>query len=92
VAHGRDADEAGTEDDVSERVLSSHQREILEALVRHWELLRCRDGARRWHMGELEVDGRAVRGLLRRGLLAYDPGGYAGGQLVLTNRGREVLL
>ena len=77
---------------MSERTISLHQREILEALARHWQLLRwrCRDGARRWHMGEGEVDGRAVRGLLQRGLLTQG-GDYVGGQLVLTNRGREVL-
>jgi len=68
--------------------LSPHQREILEWLMDHWELLRWRcNGSRRWHMGEMEVDGRAVRGLVARGLI--EPGGtYAGGQLVLTDAGR----
>ena len=70
-------------------VLSSHQREILEALTRHWELIRW-FRPRRWHMGDMAVDGRAVRGLLARGLI--EPGGdYAGGQLVLTERGRTAL-
>lgn len=72
--------------------LSPQQREILEALARQWELLRwrCRDGAHRWHMGEDEVDGRAVRGLRARGLV--EPGGdYAGGQMVLTELGQEAL-
>jgi hypothetical protein len=73
-------------------LLSPEQQMILEALTRHWELVRwrCNDGTPRWHMGEMEVDGRAVRGLLRRGLL--EPGGtFRGGQLVLTERGREAL-
>lgn len=69
-------------------VLSSHQREILEALADHWELLRwrCNDGSQRWHLGDMEVDGRAVRGLLQRGLLAHG-GCYVGGELVPTNAG-----
>lgn len=72
--------------------LTTHQREILEWLADRWELLRwrCNDRRQRWHMGEMEVDGRAVRGLRARGLVV--PGGtYAGGQLVLTDRGREAV-
>lgn len=66
--------------------MSEHQRDILAWLAGHWELLMW-ERPRRWHMGEMAVDGRAVRGLLRRGLVA--PGGdYAGGQLVLTEKGR----
>jgi hypothetical protein len=70
-------------------VLTDTQREILAALADGWELLRwrCNDGARRWHLGVDEVDGRSVRGLIVRGLLAHG-GTYAGGQLVLTEAGR----
>jgi hypothetical protein len=54
--------------------ISENQREILDALAGHWEVLRwrCNDGTHRWHMGEMEVDGRAVRGLWRRGLVEID--------------------
>ena len=73
-------------------VLSSYQREILEALAHRWELVRwrCRNGRQRWHMGEGEVDGRAVHGMWRRGLLAA---ARVGGSdcLVLTERGKEAL-
>lgn len=72
--------------------ISSRQREILEAMADHWELLRwrCRDGRQRWHLGDMEVDGRAVRGLLQRGLLAHG-GDYVGGELVLTDAGRRAV-
>jgi hypothetical protein len=68
------------------------QREILEALTRHWELLRwrCNDGGHRWHMGEDEVDGRAVRGLWQRGLVEIGMRGRLP-QLVLTDAGRSTL-
>lgn len=68
--------------------MTERQREILDALAGQWELLRwrCNDGTHRWHMGEMEVDGRSVHGLLRRGLI--EPGGdYVGGQLVLAEAG-----
>jgi hypothetical protein len=72
--------------------LSRHQREILEWLAGHWELLRwrCGDGTHRWHMGEMEVDGRAVRGLQQRGMVERG-GEFDGGQLVLTDLGRQAL-
>lgn len=72
---------------MSGAMLSSHQREILEAMADHWELLRwaCRDGSQRWHMGEDEVDGRSVAGLRRRRLIVWDHG-YD--RLVLTDAGR----
>lgn len=73
-------------------VLSSQQREILDALADHWELLRwrCNDGSHRWHLGDMEVDGRAVRGLLQRGLLVHG-GDFIGGQLLLMDAGRVAL-
>ena len=76
--------------DMTACVLSSYQREILEALASRWELIRwrCLDGRQRWHMGEGEVDGRAVRGLQRRGLNTWSDG-YD--RLVLTDRGKAAL-
>lgn len=73
--------------------LSSHQREILEALADRWELLRwrCNDGSHRWHMGDMEVDGRAVRGLWLRGLIEIDMLRHRLPSGVLTERGREAL-
>lgn len=68
--------------------LSSNQREILEAMADHWGLLRW-SRPRRWHIGNQAADGRAVRGLVARGLV--EPGGtYHGGQLVLTEAGRAM--
>jgi hypothetical protein len=75
---------------VSSALLSSRQREILEALADHWVLQRwaCRDGSQRWHMGEDEVDGRSVAGLRRRRLIVWDHG-YD--RLVLTDAGRRAV-
>jgi hypothetical protein len=77
---------------MSKRALSDHQREILDALADQGELLRwcCGDRVYRWHVGDGEVDGRAVRGLVRRGLLELG-GDWDLGQLVLTASGREAL-
>jgi hypothetical protein len=76
--------------------VSEMQREILEALANHWELLRwrCNDGRYRWHMGDAEYDGRSVNGLRRRGLVAWSDTGYARdglSRLVLTDLGRAAL-
>lgn len=72
--------------------ISSGQREILEALASHWELLRwrCNDGSHRWHMGEGEMDGRVVRGLWLRGLVEIDMRGRLP-QMVLTDAGRAAI-
>lgn len=73
--------------------LSAHQREILEALANHWDVLRwrCNDGAYRWHAGEEEIDGRSARGLRLRGLVEIDTLRHRCQSLVLTESGREVL-
>jgi hypothetical protein len=75
---------------MSSALLSSRQREILEALADHWVLQRwrLRDGSQRWHMGEDEVDGRSVAGLRRRRLIAWDD--YVD-RLVLTDAGRRAV-
>ena len=72
--------------------LSIGQREILGWLARGGivERWRCRDGTRRWHAGEGEVDGRCVRGLRYRGLVEIDTGG-ACPLLILTDAGRAAL-
>lgn len=77
---------------MSDMVATPGQQEILDALADRWELLqwRCRDGARRWHLGEMEVDGRSVNGLLRRGLLVPGAGVGPCAQLVMADdRGGE---
>ena len=73
--------------------LSPNQREILEALADHWEVLRwrCGDGVHRWHAGEAEIDGRAARGLWLRGLAEIDMLRHRCPSLVLTERGRAAL-
>lgn len=77
---------------MTDAALSAHQREILGWLADRWELLRwrCNDGTYRWHMGEDEVDGRAVRGLWLRGLVEIDMRGRLP-SMVLTDAGREAL-
>lgn len=72
--------------------MSEHQREILAWLSEGWELLRwrCKDGSHRWHMGEMEVDGRAMRGLWLRGLVEIGMRGRLP-EMVLTDAGRAAL-
>lgn len=72
--------------------LTQAQQEIVNALADRWELLRwrCRDGIHRWHMGEAEVDGRAVRGLWLRGLIEIDMLRHRLPSGVLTDAGRAL--
>ena len=72
--------------------LSAHQREILVWLADGLDVLRwrCNDGTHRWHAGEGEVDGRAARGLRRRGLVEIGMR-YRLPSLVLTDAGREAI-
>lgn len=71
--------------------LTTQQLEILGWMADGWELLRwkCNDGSHRWHAGEDEVDGRAVRGLWTRGMVEIKPSNHP--ELVLTPAGREAL-
>ena len=74
--------------------LSAYQREILDALATGWELCRwwCDDGRHRWHLGEDEIDGRSVEGLLRRGMVAgRQPSRFPWLELMLTEKGREAI-
>jgi len=65
--------------------LTMHQQEILGWLLDGWELLWW-DCNGRWYMGEMALDGRAVRGLRLRGLVENKPGHHP--ELVLTGAGR----
>ncbi len=73
--------------------MSDDQREILAALAGGWEGFRwrCNDGSHRWHLGDMEVDGRSVRGLWQRGLVEIDMLRHRLPSLVLTDAGHRAL-